>query len=69
MDEYLGVGLGYYNVEIDDNVRGDVDRLGARFSFGVDWSNNWFLEANYHLLGKRSGLNFNRFGVSLGYRF
>jgi hypothetical protein len=66
---YLGAGLGYYHLKYSDGVRGGDNRLGGRLALGVESSSRWFVEANYFLIGKERGLDFNRFGISVGLRF
>jgi opacity protein-like surface antigen len=71
---YLGAGVGVYHSDIK-NTRGGVVRsgnttsVGGKVFAGVEFSQNYFIEANYQFLPSKEGVNPSGVGLQIGARF
>lgn len=71
---YLGFGLGGYFTDIK-NTRGFFTRSGSNLNFGgkimggVEFSGNYFVEANYQFVPSNHGVNPSGLGIQVGGRF
>jgi|GEM_PF-3352881 len=72
---YLGVGLGYYRVDLQDWAPAhSYDRLGGKAFLGLELSNRFFVELGYDQLGESISFvghkrDLSRPEISVGLRF
>ncbi|HEX5323609.1 MAG TPA: hypothetical protein VFW40_07470 [Capsulimonadaceae bacterium] len=71
---YFGAGVGVYHSDIK-NTRdavvqsGSTTSIGGKIFAGVEFSQNYFIEANYQFLPSKAGVNPSGVGVQIGARF
>jgi hypothetical protein len=77
---YVGVGGGYYRIDIQDQINTGTTRFGGKAFIGLEARCGFFLEAQYNYFGNRlyerpnlaraaGSRDLGTFGLSLGYRF
>jgi hypothetical protein len=66
---YVGVGGGYYHLNVHDLSNQGTDRFGGKAFAGLELKNGLFLEAAFNYFGRNRDRDLSRFGLSLGYRF
>ncbi len=67
---FVGAGVGAYFLNYDVNaVKKDSVKPGGKVSLGLDFVQDWSLEATYTAVGKLGDVSFGGTSVLLGYRF
>lgn len=69
---YIGAGVGAYMVDAKPtNGTGSSTKteLGGKIFAGLEFSQSYFVEANYQLIGSNKGINPSGFGLQIGGRF
>lgn len=67
---FVGAGVGAYFLRYDiNNVKQDAVKLGGKVTLGLDFVDDWSLEANYTFTGKLNDVGFGGPAVLLSYRF
>lgn len=79
---YIGAGIGVYEVNVKPTNGGAIvdekptnsssstkTELGGKIFAGLEFSQSYFVEANYQLIGSNKGVNPSGFGLQIGGRF
>lgn len=67
---YVGAGVGAYFLNYDINgVKDDDVKFGGKVTLGLDFVDDWSLEANYTFTGELNDVGFGGPSVMLAYRF
>jgi len=71
---YIGAGVGVYHSDIKNTrpavaVSGSTTSVGGKVFAGLEFSQNYFIEANYQFLPSKVGVNPSGVGLQIGARF
>ena len=71
---YIGAGIGVYHSDIKNTQNGAVrsgntTSIGGKVFAGLEFSQNYFVEANYQFLPSKVGVNPSGVGLQIGARF
>lgn len=72
---YYGAGIGVYHVDVKDaryapyTRSGQTTSVGGKIFAGLEFSGDYFVEANYQFLPSKAGVNPSGVGVQIGVRF
>ncbi|MBC8135985.1 MAG: hypothetical protein H8F28_08885 [Fibrella sp.] len=67
---FVGAGVGAYFLRYDiDGVQDDDVKFGGKATIGLDFVEDWALEANYTFTGELNDVEFGGPSVLLSYRF
>lgn len=67
---FVGAGIGAYFLSYDiDGVQDDSVKFGGKASIGLDFVENWGLEATYTFTGELNDVSFGGPSILLAYRF